>query len=49
LVVTCFSSAFHCPETTRQFEIAFKMIDVDGSDFIDLNEFSRVCECVLVL
>lgn len=29
-------------KTRRQFEIAFKMYDVDGSDFIDLDEFSRV-------
>ena len=31
-----------CAETTRQFEIAFKMIDADLSDFLDLKEFSRV-------
>lgn len=30
-------------ETTRQFEIAFKMIDSDGNDFVDLKEFSKVC------
>lgn len=29
-------------ETTRQFEIAFKMIDADGNDFVDLKEFSKV-------
>ena len=29
-------------ETRRQFEIAFKMYDVDNSDFIDHEEFSRV-------
>ena len=29
-------------ETRRQFEIAFKMYDVDSSDFIDQEEFSRV-------
>ena len=29
-------------ETRRHFEIAFKMYDVDGSDFIDQEEFSRV-------
>ena len=29
-------------ETRRQFEIAFKMYDVDGSDYIDQEEFSRV-------
>ena len=31
-----------CVETTRQFEIAFKMIDADGNDFVDLKEFSKV-------
>jgi Ca2+-binding EF-hand superfamily protein len=29
-------------KTRRQFEIAFKMYDVDDSDFIDQEEFSRV-------
>ena len=29
-------------ETRRQFEIAFRMYDVDNSDFIDHEEFSRV-------
>ena len=29
-------------ESRRQFEVAFKMIDVDRSDYIDLQEFSRV-------
>ena len=33
-------------ETTRQFEIAFKMIDEDKSDYIDLSEFSKVQEAV---
>ena len=33
-------------ETTRQFEIAFKMIDEDKSDYIDLKEFSKVQEAV---
>ena len=33
-------------ETTRQFEIAFKMIDEDKSDYIDLKEFSQVQEAV---
>ena len=32
-----------CSETRRQFEIAFRMYDVDSSDYIDLEEFSRVC------
>jgi hypothetical protein len=33
----------HSPiETTRQFEVAFKMIDADGNDFVDLKEFSKV-------
>ena len=35
-------------ETRRQFEVAFKMIDVDCSDFIDRNEFRRVGVCVCV-
>lgn len=33
-------------KTTRQFEIAFKMIDADGNDFVDLKEFSKVQEAV---
>ncbi len=37
---------YHCycstKETKRQFEIAFKMIDADGNDYLDLNEFSKV-------
>ena len=33
---------YNISETRRQFEIAFRMYDVDGSDFIDQEEFSRV-------
>ena len=29
-------------EPRRQFEIVFRMIDVDGSDTVDINEFTRV-------
>jgi len=29
-------------EPRRQFEIAFKMMDVDGSNFIDKAEFLQV-------
>ena len=29
-------------EPKRQFELIFKMIDVDGSGTIDLEEFERV-------
>lgn len=30
-------------EPRRQFEIVFRMIDVDGSDTVDINEFTKVC------
>ncbi len=29
-------------EPRKQFEIVFRMIDVDGSDSIDLKEFEQV-------
>ena len=30
------------PEPQRQFEIAFKMMDADGSNYIDKSEFLQV-------
>lgn len=41
-VSLCVSSFLSCPAPQRNFEIAFKMFDLNGDGEVDLEEFEQV-------
>ena len=41
--MTCTSNP---SETTRQFEIAFRVFDTDNSGYISVSEFRKVRHCL---